>query len=164
MNQEAIENLIISSSRIEFNEIVKLILIEDFNCSPINVDAKGDGGSDFIILNDSASNRVAIQVTIQSANWESKAFNDAKKAQEKLSAKRYFFFTSMRHESKSMRSLEDRISANLTLPAKCLSAKEIAGIIIEHKLWDDLHRIRGFPIQAPQREIDHREMLIFFHE
>ena len=44
-----LENFIINSSQSRFDSIVRLLLKEVFHIDATNVDAKGDGGGDFVM-------------------------------------------------------------------------------------------------------------------
>lgn len=160
MNQETIENLVKGLGKNDFDSVVRLILEKVFHLRFIDVDGKGDGGSDLRVFDDPNSNRtIAIQKTVQEANWESKALEDAKKAKDKLGAKRYFFLTSRARESSALRKLESTISATLMMPSTCLGATEIAGLTLEGNLLSDFaHAINlqlniDYPHRPDQREI-----------
>src|SRR6267143_6902577 len=97
MDQETIENHIKSLGKRDFDALAAVILSRFFNLTAIDVDGKGDGGSDYRIFKDEQGNKTAFQRTIQDSQWEPKAFADAKKAVDQLKAARYFFFTSRAH-------------------------------------------------------------------
>ena len=155
MNQETIENLIKGLSKIDFDSVVHLLLDRAFNLKAIDVDGKGDGGSDYRVFFDSNENKIlAIQKTIQENNWRNKALDDARKAKNSLGAKRYFFLTSRAHAAKALRDLENSISAELLMPSICLGATEIAGLLMEHKLLGEFaHTIN---LQMGINEFIHR--------
>ena len=138
MNQESIKNLISSLSQTDFDRVVSLICHHVFNLNSINVDGTGDGGNDLRSFQTTKGVLVwastAYQVTIQSQSWKEKAFNDAKKAKEKLGAKQYYFLTSKPHQPLSLIGVQTKIVNELDIPATCLGANEIAGFICESNL------------------------------
>lgn len=162
MNQETIENHIKGLSKTDFDSVVRLLLERIFHLRAIDVDGKGDGGSDYRVFDDSNSNRtIAIQKTIQDANWETKALTDAKNAKSKLGAKRYYFLTSRAHESRLLRNLENQISTELMIPATCLGATEIAALVMEGKLFGDFAHAIGLSLDIDfQHRPDQREILL----
>lgn len=162
MNQETIENHVKSLSKSDFDGVATLILTRVYGFTVIDVDGKGDGGSDRRVLSDSVQNRlVSIQVTVQDASWVAKALRDAKKAVEELAAKRYFFLTSRARESKELRRLENEIETTLSIPARCFGATEIAGMIIENGLLGDFAEAIGLPLELDIRHrADRREILL----
>jgi len=162
MNQETIENFIKNLSKSDFDNVVRLILDKIFHLKAIDVDGKGDGGSDYRIFSDEYSNRtVAIQKTIQETDWQSKAVADAHKAKSVLEAKRFFFLTSRAHEAGDLRSVENSISSELLIPATCLGATEIAGLIIEEKLLEDFAYSIGLNLDiAFKHRPDQREIML----
>jgi len=155
MNQETIENIIKNLGKEDFDSVIQVLLEKAFNMRAIDVDGKGDGGSDYRIFSDSAENRtIAIQKTVQDADWFNKALADARKAKNSLGVKRYFFLTSRSRESKILRDLENKISTELLLPATCFGATEIAGMLIESKLLGEFaHAIN---LQAGINDFIHR--------
>jgi hypothetical protein len=142
MDQETLKKHISNLSKKDFDGIASLILNRIFQLSAIDVDGKGDGGSDYRIFSDTAGDRtLAIQKTVQDSNWKKKAFDDAKKAKEERGAKRYFFITSQPHQASSFYELEEKILTELSLPSRFIGAKEIAGLILENNLLYDFGRI-----------------------
>jgi len=162
MDQETIENHIKSLGKRDFDALAAVVLARFFNLTAIDVDGKGDGGSDYRTFKDDQGNRtLAIQRTVQDAQWEAKAFADAKKANEQLGAFRYFFLTSRAHESTTFRALENRISAELRIPAICLGATELAGIILQQGLLREFAEAIGLPLDITvQDRPDSAEILL----
>lgn len=147
MDQETIENHIKSLGKRDFDALVGVVLTKFFNLTAIDVDGKGDGGSDYRVFSDARSTRtLAIQRTVQESQWDKKAFDDARKAVTELKASRYFFLTSRAHESSTLLAVEDRINSELKIPAKCLGATELAGIILEQGLLRDFASAIGLQI------------------
>ncbi len=138
MNQETIENHIKNLSKTDFDSVLSLILNRVFELNAIDVDGKGDGGADFRCFSDSGGNRsIAVQKTVQEANWQTKAIEDAGKARENFDSARFFFLTSRARESTALLKLQNEIFITYRMPATCLGATEIAGLIIENKLLGD---------------------------
>ncbi len=162
MNQETIENHIKSLSKSDFDSVLCLILNKIFGLSAIDVDGKGDGGSDFRCFHDSANNKtVAIQKTTQEANWQSKAIEDAQNAKETLAAKRFYFLTSRARESTSLLRLEDDIFTKVGIPAKCFGATELAGLIVQNKLLAEFAHAINLPLDiALMHRPDQREIML----
>lgn len=135
MDQDTIENHIKSLGKRDFDAVARLILVNFYGLTAIDVDGSGDGGLDMLPFADDFSNRVwaslAIQKTVQYSKWESKALDDAKKAKEKHNSQRFFFLTSRAHQSTSLRDLENQITAKYGMAATCLGATEIAGVIAD---------------------------------
>ena len=101
----------------------------------IDVDGKGDGGSDFRTFSDSGGNQtLTIQKTVQQREWEDKAVADATRARDELDAMRFFFLTSRAHEPTALRAVENKITSTLGIAATCLGATELAGLIVAHGL------------------------------
>jgi hypothetical protein len=162
MDQETIENHIKNLGKRDFDAVATVILTKFYKLNSIDVDGKGDGGSDFRSFHDEKENRtLAIQRTVQDYQWETKAFNDAKKAKEQLGALRYFFLTSRAHESTALRSLENRISAELNMSAVCLGATELAGFIFQQGLLKEFAEAIGLPLNiSVQNRPDSTEILL----
>lgn len=135
MERETIENHIKNLGQVDFRAIARLVLTSFFNLNPINVDGKNDGGSDERVFNDNQGRRtLAVQRTVQDKRWEQKAIIDAEKALNALNITRYFFLTSRAHSNTSLMQLENTIIEKLGIPATCLGAKELAGIIVDNGL------------------------------
>ncbi len=162
MNQDTIENHIKNLAKTDFDALVSLVLVKVFELAAIDVDGKGDGGSDFRTFSDSGGNQtLAIQKTVQESTWEEKAVTDAAKAKDELGAKRFFFLTSRAHESTALRAVENKISSTLGIPATCLGATELAGLILAHGLLGDFAHAIGLPLDASlEHRPDLREIML----
>ena len=163
MDQETIKKLISNLSKQDFDGIASLVLNRFFNLSAIDVDSKGDGGSDYRTFADTAGEKVlAIQKTVQDNNWKNKAFDDAKKAQETLGAKRYFFITSRAHEASSFYELQEKLLTELSLPSIFIGANEIAGLIVSNNLLHEFSRILDLKLNININNLpDTRERLLY---
>ncbi len=160
MNQETIENFIKYLNKIDFDNIVSLILNKVFDLKAIDVDGKGDGGSDYRVFSDMGSHKtIAIQKTVQQADWQKKAYADAEKVLAEHKAQRFFFLTSRSRSSSSLMNLDNKISSNLGMASTSLGATEIAGLIVENNLiWEFAHSINldkdfSYRDRPDQREI-----------
>jgi hypothetical protein len=92
MDSEEIQNRIQNLSRQRFRNVVALILQEVFAFPTINVDGKGDGGSDWYLFEAGGKKiRLGVQDTMQLQKWQDKALEDAEKAKAAHGINRYFF-------------------------------------------------------------------------
>jgi hypothetical protein len=138
MDQDTIENFVKNLGKRDFDAVARLILTEFFGFKAIDVDGAGDAGGDMLSFADQMSNKVwastATQKTVQYREWKKKALEDAEKAKSKLHAYRFVFLTSRAHQSSTFREVESEIAAVYGMPAICLGATEISGIIEERGL------------------------------
>jgi hypothetical protein len=138
MDPDTIEYHIKHLGKRDFDAVARMILVEFFGLTAIDVDGAGDGGADMLPFADCFSNRIwaslAIQMTVQEKQLEKKVLGDASKAKTQLGAQRFFFLTARAHQSTTLRNLENIISSRYNMSATCLGAKEIAGTIVERKL------------------------------
>ena len=133
MDRDTIENHVKNLGKRDFDAVARLVLTEFLGLRVVDVDRPGDGGSDLRPFEDRNGNAVraslAIQKTVQYQKWRDKALEDAEKAKNSLGAKRFVFLTSRAHQSTSLRDVENTIATKFAMPATCLGATEIAGII-----------------------------------
>ena len=152
MDPDTIENHIKNLGKRDFDAIVRLILTHVYNLKTIDVDGPGDGGADMLPFADEFSKRIwasiSIQKTVQQASWKAKALADAKKSKEQLGSERYFFLTSRAHQSTTLREVESQISATYGMPAVCLGAKELAGMIAERELYREFAEALGLQLNV----------------
>ena len=74
---------------------------------------------------------------------------------------RFFFLTSRAHESTSFRSLENHISSTLGMPATCMGATEIAGLLIDNNLLGEFASVIGLStLVVGQQRPDQREIML----
>lgn len=152
IDASAIAKFMSNLSQEQFKTIAHLVLSECFSQKLIDVDGKGDGGTDFSLFgNLKSETRTALQTTIQDSGWKTKAYNDAKKAKNDLKANRYYFITNRIHEYRALVAVENKIDSELGIPAKCLGGREIAGLIIEFGLLTKFASLLGLGdfIQMP---------------
>lgn len=161
MNQETIERHIKSLGKLDFDNVMSLILDKIYQLRATDVDGKGDGGTDYRLYNDSAERIVVgIQKTIQEKKWQEKCYNDAKKVKSSMDAKRFFYFTTVSRAGSEYSLLEEKILNDLDMHAKCLGAKEIAGMIVDRNLIADFARAIKLDLIAKNISIDPREVLL----
>lgn len=134
MDFETLTNHITHLGKSDFNIACSIILKDILDLRPINVDGKGDGGTDFASFSDDGSRLpVAYQITTQKTDIKNKAWKDAKKSLEKLKITRYFFFTTQIIPESDLRKTEQYISNDLGVFATFYDAKTIAGFLINEK-------------------------------
>lgn len=162
MNQETIENHIKNLGKTDFDAVASLVLTRLFGLTPIDVDGKGDGGSDYRLFSDSGSRQTAaIQKTVQQARWREKAVEDAGNAVSNLDAHRFFFLTSRAHEPTAIRAAENDITSTHGIPATCLGATEIAGMIVDNGLTGEFAHAIGLPLDVSlEHRPDAREIML----
>ena len=108
------------------------------NYDAINVDGSGDGGSDWLVLQQEGQRlRLAIQDTVQVQGWEQKALDDAIKAKKELSVNRYLFFTNRPHQEVTSTQLEEKIIRQTGLACTVFEAKRISELIHQRGLGGD---------------------------
>jgi hypothetical protein len=146
MDKDTIKNLIRSLGKNDFDKVIYLIITKVLDISCVNVDGQHDGGADFLNFDSSGFKNTINQVTIQKSRWEKKAFDDAKKAKEKYSTTRYYFFTSIPRSSITLRRLETKISTELNMTAMCLSGTEISSMIYDSSLTSEFLDKIGAPL------------------
>jgi hypothetical protein len=83
MDIETLANHISGLGKRYLDNAGKIILRDVFNLNAINVDGKGDGGTDFITFTNSGEqNKVGYQITTQKSDIKGKEYRDAQKAIE----------------------------------------------------------------------------------
>jgi len=152
IDASAIAKFMSNLSQEQFKIIAHLVLSECFSQKLLDVDGKGDGGTDFSLFgNPKSESRIALQTTIQDSGWKTKAYNDAKKAKKDLKADRFYFITNRIHEYRALVDIENKIDSELGIPAKCLGGREVAGLLIEFGLLSKFASLLGIGdfIQMP---------------
>lgn len=165
MQKETIARHIKALGKSDFDSVVTLLFHEFFNLKAINVDGPGDGGSDMRCFVTSKEQRVwastASQVTVTSKSWKQKAKDDARKAVRELGATQFYFLTSQGHSSGDLRKLEVEILSDAGVPAVCMGANEIAGIIHDAKLIHEFAEVIDLRLDVPLKSRpDRQEMLL----
>lgn len=161
MNQETIERHINSLGKTDFDAVIFLVMKKVFNMIPIDIDGKGDGGLDFRFFENDYKKRIGCQKSVVKEQWKSKAFRDAQKAKEYYPITQFYFFTSHAHTPIEIHNVEERIINELGIIAHCLSATEIAGYIVSHKLLPDFAHAINLDIDFKKpHQFDRREVLL----
>jgi hypothetical protein len=139
MEKDTIARHIKALSKSDFDSVVTLLFHEVFRLKATNVDGPADGGSDMRCYVTSKELKIwastAIQVTVTGKSWKQKAIDDAKKAVRDLGATKFYFLTSVGHSSSDLRKLENEIQDEIGIPATCLGANELAGLIHDDGLF-----------------------------
>jgi hypothetical protein len=162
MDAETVANIIKPLGKRDFDAVVVLLLTRFFHLKVMDVDGRGDAGSDWRVFRDpGGATTAAFQVTVQLAQWKEKVLSDARKAVDALKATRYFFLTSRAHDSGDLRVLESEIISALGVPATCLGANEIADLITRAKLVAPLLDAVQMPVSVNLAERpDRKEILL----
>jgi hypothetical protein len=162
MDSDSLKIAVERLGRRDFNQVTNLLLNRLYGLTVVDVDRKGDGGSDRTLLRDAGgSMSVAFQVTVQQSQWQDKVLRDAESAVKTLGATRYWFLTSRAHDPAPLRALEHKIATTHHIPATCLGANEIADLIIGNQLEADLFDAIGIPHAIPRAQRpDRREILL----
>lgn len=163
MDIETLTNHIANLGKDNFNAACKIVLQDVFNLYAINVDGKGDGGTDFISTDEFGGRTpIAYQITTQKTDIRNKAYKDALKSVEKLGVKRFYFLASYNLSEIEVRKIENEISNDLNIQALCFSARNIAGFLINENLVNKLLIDTNFPDlhSFSQRTYDYKEMAL----
>ena len=135
MDQETLTNHIKALGKHDFDVICKLVIEKYYNKRAINVDGTGDGGADFIELDEHGKRTsIAYQLTVQKKDIPQKILNDIHKAIDRLGVKMFVFMTTYPLTESFSRAYEIKLFEELQVQCVCLGAKAIAGIIKEGKL------------------------------
>lgn len=135
MDLETLTNHIKALGKQDFDVICKLVIEKYYHKKAINVDGKGDGGADFVELDEHGKRTsVAYQLTVQKNEIPQKIFSDVQKAVNQLGVKMFIFMTTYPLTESFSRSYEMKLFEDFQVQCVCLGAKAIAGIIKEEKL------------------------------
>ena len=130
MDKETFANHISKLGKRDFDIACNFVLHEIFSLIAVNVDGRGDGGTDFTSFNSDGSRMlVAYQITTQKSDIKNKAYNDAKKSLNKLGVNRFFFITTYMLSEAETRSLENDISIDLNIAATVYTPATLADLI-----------------------------------
>ena len=165
MEKDTIARHIKSLGEADFDAVVTLLFRSFFNLKSAIVDGPGDGGSDMRCFVTAREQRVwtstATQVTITSKSWKKKAKVDAEKAVNVLGAIQYYFLTSLGHPSAELRKLELEILSEIGIPAVCMGANEIAGLIHDGNLLREFADVLNLRMDIPlNSRPDKQEILL----
>jgi hypothetical protein len=143
MDAEDIQKRLTSLGQRNFKRVIDLMLRRVLGYDAINIDASGDGGSDWLVeVQGGLRLRLAIQDTIQ-AKWESKALADAKKAHAELAANRYLFFTNRTHQQTTTTQLELDITNATGMSCSIFEARRISELLFLRGLTGEFLQTLG---------------------
>lgn len=138
MDAEEIQKKLTQLGQGDFRRTISLVLNKILNFNSVNVDGKGDGGSDWWTIADNGITlRIGIQDTVQNQDWQKKAINDAKKTKKKLNVNRYLFFTNRHHEQVTVTKLENEITKQTGLACTVYEGRRISELIHSSDLGMD---------------------------
>ena len=163
MDKDTFVNHIINLGKQDYDILCRIVLNDVLGLYAVNVDGKGDGGTDFIALdNDGKRLPVAYQITTQKTSVSNKGYNDAKKSINKLGAKQYFFMPTFNLSESEARKLELTISKDLGIPANVYQPKVMAEFIIDNNLVGKFFELTGVADGTKQSKatIDYLEMAL----
>lgn len=162
MDIETLTNHIAGMGKNYFDNVCRIVLQDVFNLNAVNVDGKGDGGTDFAAFtNDGDRINVGYQVTTQKSNIQSKAYRDAKKALSKLKVVRYYFITTFNLPEVEVKLLENTISGDLNISTVCLVPRHIAALILSANLLNKLLDESNYPLPRDfSASYDYKEMAL----
>ena len=137
MDSEEIQSRLMNLSKAKFRNVVGMVLEKVFGLPALNVDSKGDGGSDWWCFSAGGQKvGVAVQDTVQKQNWDQKALEDARLAFKSHRANRYFFCTNRPHEQIKVSVLENNITNETGMSATVLEARKLAELVLQGELED----------------------------
>ena len=85
MDYDTLTNFVKNLSKSKFDATVLLLMEKVFLLTPLDVDRKGDGGTDLRAFHDSGGATTAVfQKTVQDRMWKQKALDDATRAVHEL--------------------------------------------------------------------------------
>jgi hypothetical protein len=163
MDRETLANHISRLGKSYFDVACKIVLRDIFGLWAINVDGSNDGGTDFSVLDEYGKRTlVAYQITTQKTDIRNKAYNDARKAIERLGVSRYYFLTTYRLSEVDLRKLENEISAELGIQGTCFDANTIASLIIDENKLNLFLDKTNYPLPRGQYkgQLAYREMAL----
>jgi hypothetical protein len=163
MDQETLTNHISRLGKIYFENACKIVLNDIFNFNAINVDGKGDGGTDYTSFNKNGDRRtVGYQITTQKTDIARKAYNDAKKNIKNLNARKFYYFPTYSLPEADVKILENKIEGDLDIPCTCLTASNIAGLILKENLLNRFLDETNYPLPRDysSNNFDYREMAL----
>lgn len=161
-DRDTLQNFIVNTSRQKFSAVTRLVLREIYGLEVTDVDGKGDGAADYIVIpRDGGPRTFVSQVTVQKSGWKNKALRDAETAVREFKCTRYMYLTTRGHESTAFRELENEIHQTHKIPATCLGGREIADMILERGLLSQALDSLDIPVPSSVRDRpDRREILL----
>lgn len=147
----------------DFEVASRIVLSKAFGLICINIDGKGDGGTDFITVDDTGKrSKVAYQITTQKSDIKNKAYKDAKKSLEKLNINKYYFLCTYNLSEVESRSLEMEIENELDVRAYVFTPTIISGLLISYNLVACFLDEIGYPSLRPSysTSVDFKQMAL----
>ena len=163
MDVDTFANHISNLGKQDFNILCEIVLKDVLGLKAFNVDGKGDGGTDYTVLDEQGKrDSCAYQVTTQKTDIENKAYRDAKRAIEQLGVNQYFFLPTYKLNEIETRKLERTISDDLGIIASVYSPRVMAEFVIEHKLVRKFLQMTGVEdgVKQSKDSIDYLEMAL----
>ncbi|MBC3228962.1 hypothetical protein [Serratia fonticola] len=162
MDHDTLVNHIRGLSKNFFDVACQIVLKDYFDINAINVDGTNDGGADFIsVSNDGIRNNTIYQLTTQKEKIPQKLGSDVSKAVEKLSAKRFYFFTTNNVSEVECRKYEKKYNEELEIQVSFFSARHIAEFLLDGNLLNKFLNETNYPLpRSFQNTPDYREMAL----
>lgn len=135
MQQDTLANFIANLGKTEFDVVCRILIHDVLHCRCVNVDGKGDGGTDFMEVDvDGAITPVAYQLTTQKDDIDRKAWRDAEKAIRNYNCDRFLFFTTRKLSPVDSHNLGYEMSSSLGIATTIYTPQLIAGLLINENL------------------------------
>jgi hypothetical protein len=162
MDKETLTNHLCRLGKRDFEIACRIVLRSVFSLNAINVDGRGDGGTDFIsVSSDGARSKAAYQITTQKSDIERKAYKDARKAMETLGADRFYFFTTLSLSETDARKIENDISNELGIRCICFGSGHIAAFLLDEELLNEFLDESSYPLpRSLAQSPDYKEMAL----
>lgn len=162
MDRDTLVNHIRGLSKPLFDSACHIVLKEYFGINAINVDGANDGGADFIgVSNDGVRSDSVYQLTTQKERVPEKLGRDVAKSIEKLSAKRFYFFTTTNVSEIESRKYELKYSTELEIPVSFFSARHIAEFLLDGNLLNVFLDAVNYPLpRSFNGAVDYKEMAL----
>lgn len=162
MDHDTLVNHIRGLSKVLFDAACHIVLKEYFGINAINVDGSNDGGADFIrVSGDGVRSDAIYQLTTQKEKVPEKLGRDVAKSIEKLSAKRFYFFTTTNVSEIESRKYELKYSTELEIPVSFFSARHIAEFLLDGNLLNHFLDAVNYPLpRSFSGATDYKEMAL----
>ncbi|WP_158467751.1 hypothetical protein [Pseudomonas putida] len=162
MDHDTLVNHIKGLSKTLFDAACHIVLKDYFGINAINVDGANDGGADFISVDSKgARNNAIYQITTQKEKVPEKLGRDIVKSIEKLSASRFYFFTTTNVSETESRKYELKYSTELELPVSFFSARHIAEFLLDGGLLNRFLDAVNYPLpRSFNGSVDYKEMAL----
>ena len=164
MQQDTLSNFIANLGKTEFDVVCRIIIQDILHCRCVNVDGKGDGGTDFVEIDRNGSlPPVAYQITTQKDDINRKAWRDAKKAIKNYNCDKFLFFTTKKLTLVDSHRLGNEISTTLGVATTVYFPQLIAGLLIGENLvsryLEETHSVEFTDVC--KNSADYRQMTLY---